>query len=110
MAGTRDTHVPVAMPMTEKIANTALRQAINILESVLDPQTILISGFLPEAILARLITRLEPLSRSVSSRAERQYPRIQMGAAGQDAVALGAAALMILAEISPDYEALLKPQ
>ena len=50
------------------------------------------------------------MSRSVSSRAERQYPRIQMGAAGQDAVALGAAALMILAEISPDYEALLKPQ
>ncbi|MGU9814834.1 ROK family transcriptional regulator [Pseudomonas sp. LF135] len=91
-------------------AAQALRQAINILESVLDPQTILISGFLPEAILARLITRLEPLSRSVSSRAERQYPRIQMGAAGQDAVALGAAALMILAEISPDYEALLKPQ
>jgi predicted NBD/HSP70 family sugar kinase len=91
-------------------AAPALRQAINILESVLDPQTILISGFLPEAILARLITRLEPLSRSVSSRAERQYPRIQMGAAGQDAVALGAAALMILAEISPDYEALLKPQ
>ncbi len=91
-------------------AAPALRQAINILESVLDPQTILISGFLPEAILARLIARLEPLSRSVSSRADRRYPRIQMGAAGQDAVALGAAALMILAEISPDYEALLKPQ
>lgn len=91
-------------------AAPALRQAINILESVLDPQTILISGFLPEAILARLIARLEPLSRSVSRRADRRYPRIQMGAAGQDAVALGAAALMILAEISPDYEALLKPQ
>ncbi len=30
--------------------------------------------------------------------------------AGQDAVALGVAALMILAQISPDYEALLKPQ
>lgn len=88
----------------------ALRQAINILESVLDPQTILISGFLPEPILARLIARLEPLSRSISSRADRQYPRIQMGTAGQDAVALGAAALMILAEISPDYEALLKPE
>ena len=91
-------------------AAPALRQAINILESVLDPQTILISGFLPDAILARLITRLEPLSRSISSRSDRQYPRIQMGAAGQDAVALGAAALMILAEISPDYEALLKPE
>ncbi|MGY2292825.1 ROK family transcriptional regulator [Pseudomonas sp. SDO528_S397] len=91
-------------------AAPALRQAINILESVLDPQTILISGFLPEAILARLIARLEPLSRSISSRLDRQHPRIQMGAAGHDAVALGAAALMILAEISPDYEALLKPE
>ncbi|MGB3122693.1 MAG: ROK family transcriptional regulator [Pseudomonas sp.] len=91
-------------------AAPALRQAINILESVLDPQTILISGFLPEAILARLISRLEPLSRSISSRSDRQYPRIQMGTAGHDAVALGAAALMILAEISPDYEALLKPE
>ncbi|WP_395606535.1 ROK family protein [Pseudomonas sp. B22129] len=91
-------------------AAPALRQAINILESVLDPQTILISGFLPQALLARLMSRLEPLSRSISSRSDRQHPRIQMGAAGQDAVALGAAALMILAEISPDYEALLKPE
>ncbi|MGY2373316.1 ROK family transcriptional regulator [Pseudomonas sp. SDO524_S393] len=91
-------------------AAPALRQAINILESVLDPQTILISGFLPEALLARLISRLEPLSRSISSRSDRRYPRIQMGTAGHDAVALGAAALMILAEISPDYEALLKPE
>lgn len=87
----------------------ALRQAINILESMLDPQTILIGGFLPEAVLARLIAGLEPLSRSISSRSDRRYPRVQMGAAGQDTVALGAAALMILAEISPDYGALLKP-
>jgi predicted NBD/HSP70 family sugar kinase len=86
----------------------ALRQAINILESLLDPQTILISGFLPEALLKELIRRLEPLSRSISSRADRQYPRVQLGSAGSDAVAVGAAALMILAEISPDYEALLK--
>ncbi|OPB00990.1 sugar kinase [Pseudomonas fluorescens] len=91
-------------------AAPALRQAINILESVLDPQTILISGFLPETLLARLMARLEPLSRSISSRSDRKHPRIQMGTAGQDAVALGAAALMILAEISPDYEALLKPE
>lgn len=91
-------------------AAPALKQAINILESLLDPQTILISGFLPEAILLRLIARLEPLSRSISSRSDREYPRIQMGTAGHDAVALGAAALMILAEISPDYEALLKPE
>ncbi|WP_397453023.1 ROK family protein [Pseudomonas sp. NA-150] len=88
----------------------ALRQAINILESVLDPQTILISGFLPEPILLRLIERLEPLSRSISSRSDREYPRIQLGTAGPDTVALGAAALMILAEISPHYETLLKSE
>ncbi|WP_397459607.1 ROK family protein [Pseudomonas asplenii] len=91
-------------------AAPALRQAINILESLLDPQTILISGFLPEVVLARLVARLEPLHRSISSRSDREYPRIQLGTAGHDAVALGAAALMILAEISPDYEALLKPE
>ncbi|KPA95331.1 ROK family transcriptional regulator [Pseudomonas asplenii] len=91
-------------------AAPALRQAINILESLLDPQTILISGFLPQAILARLVARLEPLHRSISCRPDREYPRIQLGTAGHDAVALGAAALMILAEISPDYEALLKPE
>ncbi|NWB26044.1 ROK family transcriptional regulator [Pseudomonas gingeri] len=91
-------------------AAPALRQAINILESLLDPQTILISGFLPEAVLARLVARLEPLHRSISSRSDREYPRIQLGTAGHDAVALGAAALMILAEISPDYETLLKPE
>lgn len=88
----------------------ALRQAINIIESMLDPQTILISGFLPEPILLKLIQRLEPLSRSISSRSDREYPRIQLGTAGPDTVALGAAALMILAEISPHYETLLKSE
>lgn len=91
-------------------AAPALRQAINILESVLDPQTILISGFLPKSILLRLTERMQPLSRSISSRSGREFPRIQLGAAGPDTVALGAAALMILAEISPHYETLLKPE
>ncbi|CDF97116.1 MULTISPECIES: ROK family transcriptional regulator [unclassified Pseudomonas] len=103
-----DPHVSAAIDAWLDEAAPALRQAINILESLLDPQTILISGFLPEALLKELIRRLEPLSRSISSRADRQYPRVQLGSAGPDAVAVGAAALMILAEISPDYEALLK--
>ncbi|QEU27845.1 ROK family transcriptional regulator [Pseudomonas luteola] len=88
----------------------ALRQAINILESLLDPQTILISGFLPESILKQLVNRLAPLPVSVSRRPDREYPRIQLGAAGPDTVALGAAALVILTEISPHYETLLKAE
>lgn len=89
-------------------AAPALRQAVNLLESLLDPEVILIGGTLSSDILGRLIEQAQPLFPSVSVRADRSHARLQLGTAGPDCVVLGAAALVILAELSPDYQALLK--
>ncbi|TCV97671.1 putative NBD/HSP70 family sugar kinase [Luteibacter rhizovicinus] len=86
----------------------ALRQAISLLESLLDPETVLVGGTLSNDILGRLVEESAPLFPSVSVRVERQQERVQLCTAGHDCVALGAAALVVLAELSPDYHALLK--
>ncbi|SFR86268.1 Sugar kinase of the NBD/HSP70 family, may contain an N-terminal HTH domain [Dyella sp. OK004] len=86
----------------------ALRHAVSVLESLLDPETVLIGGTLSNDILGRLIEQSPPLFPSVSVRANRAHARLQLGTAGPDCVALGAAALVVLAELSPDYQALLK--
>jgi len=85
-----------------------LRQAVNILESMLDSEAVVIGGFLPSSVLALLIERLEPLHTSVAARRNRQTPRVIAGLAGHDTAALGAAALPIFDELNPNIGVLLK--
>ncbi len=82
-----------------------LRQAINILESLLDIEAVVIGGFLPPALLEQLEQRLHPLPGSIRQSCG---PRVLLGSAGRDTVALGAAALPIFDEFNPQYEVLLK--
>ncbi|MEG3133775.1 ROK family transcriptional regulator [Rouxiella sp. T17] len=82
-------------------------QAINIMECVFDPQSVIIGGMMPQPLVERLIARLTPLYSSVRSR----YPttaRLRIGMTGTDTAALGAAALPIFDEFNPQYEVLLK--
>lgn len=85
-----------------------LRQAVNILECMLDVETIIVGGLLPRPVLEQLMARLNPLYTSVSSSANRPFPRLQMGVVGTDIAALGAAALPIFNELNPSMDALLK--
>ena len=87
-----------------------MRRAVNILESMLDPDAIVLGGFLPLPILKILYERLDPLPPSVGARRARTSPRILLGAAGRETSALGAAALPIFDEINPQFDVLLKPQ
>jgi predicted NBD/HSP70 family sugar kinase len=86
-----------------------MRRAVNILESLLDPDAIVLGGFMPLAVLQMLLERLEPLPRSVGARRERSAPRILLGAVGRESSVLGAAALPIFDEINPQFDVLLKP-
>jgi predicted NBD/HSP70 family sugar kinase len=86
-----------------------LRQAINVLELALDPETVVLGGFMPLAIIERLAARLEPLLLSVSTASERSMPRVLVGAAGKDTSVLGAAALPIFSETNPRFDVLQKP-
>jgi len=86
-----------------------LRLAINVLELALDPETVVLGGFMPPAIIERLAEQLEPLPMSVSTIGERTVPRVIIGAAGKDTSVLGAAALPIFSETNPQFEVLQKP-
>jgi len=85
-----------------------LRQAVNMLECMLDVETIILGGLLPRAVLERLMQRLEPLYISVGTRQDREIPRLQLGMIGEDTAALGAAALPIFTKLNPSLELLRK--
>jgi predicted NBD/HSP70 family sugar kinase len=86
-----------------------LRQAINILELTLDPDAVVLGGFMPVSLIELLAKRIDPLPISVSATRERTVPRVLIGAAGKETSVLGAAALPIFAEINPQFDVLLKP-
>ncbi|TPJ19414.1 ROK family transcriptional regulator [Mesorhizobium sp. B2-7-2] len=86
-----------------------LRQAIDVLEMALDPETVVLGGFMPLAVIEALAGRLEPLHLSVSSTSARTTPRVVVGAAGKDTSVLGAAALPIFSETNPQFDVLQKP-
>lgn len=85
-----------------------LARAVAVLESTLDPDTIILGGIAPEAMIDDLIAAVEPLPVSVGARAGRAHPRLMRGSTGQDLVALGAASLPIYDEINPRFDVLLK--
>jgi predicted NBD/HSP70 family sugar kinase len=85
-----------------------LRRAINVLESLLDPETIILGGVMPQALLQRIADALPPLAVSATDQRERPTPRLLVGSAGPDTPALGAAALPIFDELNPQLNLLLK--
>ncbi|MFI5015116.1 MAG: ROK family transcriptional regulator [Hyphomicrobiales bacterium] len=85
-----------------------LRQAIIGIENLLDPQTIIIGGILPETLLDDLVTRIEPLPRSVAAERRDALPRLMKATAGIDTPALGAASLAIFDATTADYTMLFK--
>lgn len=87
-----------------------LRQVINTLELTLDPDTVVLGGFMPVDIIEKLVARLAPLPLSVSARGERAIPRVLIGATGRETSVLGAAALPIFGEFAPRFDVLLKPR
>lgn len=88
--------------LEEWLADAAahLSPMILILENILDPQTIVFGGALPDAIIDRLIDRLS-FGRSVAMQRNRTLPRAIRGRTGQMTAALGAAALPFSDTITP---------
>ncbi|MGV8954463.1 MAG: hypothetical protein ACOH2M_25420, partial [Cypionkella sp.] len=68
---------------------------------LLDPETIIFGGALPDSIIDALIAALDPLPVSVATRRIRTAPRVIRGQTGQLTAALGAAALPMLETITP---------
>lgn len=87
-----------------------LTTAVNILETILDAETIVIGGLASTEIVESLIAAAHPLNISASIRPDRKFPRIMAGTVGRIATALGAAALPIFDEMNPRFDVLLKQQ
>ncbi|CCM78631.1 ROK family transcriptional regulator [Rhizobium mesoamericanum] len=86
-----------------------MRQTIDFLELAFDPQTIVLGGSMPPSLLQHLAGQLEPLHAPVNPGAERNLPRMMIGATGRDTAILGAAALPIFSETNPQFDVLQKP-
>jgi predicted NBD/HSP70 family sugar kinase len=85
-----------------------LRHAVQVLESLFDPQTIVIGGQMPPGVLAEMVASLDPLLSSVANRRDRQRPRLTLGATGLWSAALGAAMQPISRTFDPQFGAILK--
>lgn len=92
---------PKALEAWMNTAVAGLGQAVHLLENMLDPETIVITGALPAALLKELVSRVPLPDLSVSNRADRAGPRLVAGQAGRMAATLGAAALVVNSALSP---------
>lgn len=82
-------------------AGQMLSPVLAMLESLFDPETIVLGGALPDSVIDALIMAAEPLPLSVARRGDRAIPRVQRGTTGQFTAALGAAALPLLDATAP---------
>lgn len=76
-----------------------LRWLVSMLENTLDPHTIILGGDLPEWVIDELIEQAEPLPHTIAVRSDRTEKRLQKGLMDRDMIALGAAAMPLLATI-----------
>ncbi len=89
-------------------AASSLRQAVVMIENMLDPQTVILGGVLPRPVLKALVARIEPLPRSVSFNKTADTPRLIAAEMGPDTPALGAATLPVFDGMTPELSLLFK--
>src|SRR3984885_10501637 len=83
-----------------------LRDAVCVIENMLDPLTIVIGGSAPKMLVERLVGLAEPLRHSVRGGVAASVPRILLSERQEDSLILGAAVLPIYALLWPRFEML----
>ena len=84
------------------------RQAVHMVETLFDPQTVILTGSAPQPLERRLFEAIFPLRPSNAERPGRTLPRFQLGTMDPWAVARGAAAEPIRRTFDPLFAAILK--
>lgn len=87
-----------------------LRWSIHLVETIFDPDTVIVSSSAPEPLTNRLFEAMQPLIPSISDRPNRTQPRLKLGIIDPWSIALGAAAEPISGEFDPRFSAMLKPR
>jgi predicted NBD/HSP70 family sugar kinase len=83
-----------------------LRDAVCVIENMLDPATIVIGGSAPKILVERLVTLAQPLHHSVRGGVAAPNPRILLSERQEDSSIVGAAVLPIYDMLSPHLEVL----
>ena len=83
-----------------------LRDAVCVIENLLDPLTIVIGGSAPKLLVERLVALAEPLHHSVRGGVASPTTRIVLSERQEDSSILGAAVLPIYDLLSPRFEVL----
>jgi predicted NBD/HSP70 family sugar kinase len=101
-------HAAGDVALTRWITGAApwFRQAINVIEVMLDPEAVIIGGTVPVFLLDRIIAAATPLLNPISSHAQ-TTARVIRGATGPLTVAMGAAAVSTNAHFAPSMSRLL---
>lgn len=89
-------------------AATHLRTAVCMLENLLDPETIVLGGSAPKALLEKIMEMANPLLTSVRAGATGPAQRVLLSQHDEDSSILGAAVLPIYEMLSPRFEMLLQ--
>lgn len=77
-------------------AGLTLKLLVLGLENLFDPESVVITGYMPEKLLEQILQSMEPMAESVSAHDERKIPRLLLGTAGDEVAALGAAVFPLL--------------
>jgi predicted NBD/HSP70 family sugar kinase len=85
-----------------------LRNAVCMIENLLDPETIVIGGSAPKALVEHIVALAEPLHGSVRAGVASTQDRIVLSEHDEDSSILGAAVLPIYEMLSPRFEMLLQ--
>ncbi|BCG85545.1 sugar kinase [Mesorhizobium sp. 113-3-9] len=85
-----------------------LRWSVHLIETIFDPQTVILTSGAPEALARRLVEAMHPLLPSIADRPSRTLPRLQLGTTDPWSIALGAAAAPISRAFDPLFSAILK--
>lgn len=89
-----------------RTAADRLRDAVCIIENMLDPATVVIGGSAPKLLVERLVTLAQPLLHSVRGGVAAAHPRILLSERQEDSSILGAGVLPIYDLLSPRLEVL----
>lgn len=85
-----------------------LRWSVHLIETIFDPQTVILTSGAPETLARRLLEAMQPLLPSIADRTGRSLPRLQLGITDPWSIALGAAAEPISRAFDPRFSAILK--
>ncbi|WP_438752362.1 ROK family transcriptional regulator [Pararhizobium sp. O133] len=85
-----------------------LRWGVQLIETIFDPQTVILCSGAPEPLTRKLFDAILPLLPSNANRPDRTLPRLQLGMTDPWSVALGAAAEPISRAFDPRFSAILK--